>query len=239
MKKILLISDIHANYPALKAVAGHKEAAGCDLVCNCGDSTVYAPFPNETIEWLRACQAVSILGNTDRKVRKLARGKKFKKPRKPEKRIMYTWTIEVLTNKNLLYLQSLHKKSTLKVKGVKIGLFHGSPDDPDEFLFPTTSDKRFNELALKSKYDVVCCGHSHTPFHKYYNGVHFINPGSVGRMFDGNPAASFAILQVSGKKIAVSHYRVDWEFAMMKKAFLQSHLPEIYIDMYRKGMKLN
>ena len=46
--KILLLSDIHANYPALEAVADYAPPASYDLICNCGDTTVYAPFPNET-----------------------------------------------------------------------------------------------------------------------------------------------------------------------------------------------
>jgi len=237
--KILLISDIHANYPALEAVGGHDAASGCDMVCNCGDSTVYAPFPNETIEWLQTHKAISILGNTDRKVIKLAKGKKFKKPSKPEKRIMYTWTHEILTKKNINYLKSLRKKNAFKVQGVKVGLFHGSPADPDEFLFPDTPESRFIDLAQKAGQDVICFGHSHTPFHKNINGVHFINPGSVGRMFDGNPAASFAVLKISKKKITVSHYRVGWEFKKMKLALIENKLPEIYINMYRKGLKLN
>ena len=237
--KILLISDIHANYPALKAVAAHEAASGCNHVWNCGDVTVYAPFPNETIDWLKTHKAISILGNTDRKVLKLVRGKQFKKPRKPEKRIMYTWTHEVLTKENIRYLQSLGKKNTFKIKGLKVGLFHGSPADPDEFLFPDTPEERLSALSRKAGKDIICFGHSHTPFHNNLHGVHFINPGSVGRMFDGNPAASFAVIKISGKKIKITHHRVPWDFREMEQGFLKSRLPEIYISMYRQGLKLN
>jgi putative phosphoesterase len=238
--KILLISDIHANYPALKAVVACAEHAGkIDMIWNCGDMTVYAPFPNETMAWLREHNAISILGNTDKKVLGLAQGTQFKKPSKPEKRIMYTWTFDTLTKINLDYLQSLHVKNVFQVKGCRVGLFHGSPEDPDEFLFPDTPEKRFCELAKSAGQNIVCCGHSHTPFHKVIQGVHFINPGSVGRMFDGNPAASFAILRIRKKRIRVMHYRVPWHFKTMKRALKKNKLPEIYIAMYKQGRKLN
>ena len=47
--KILLISDIHGNYPALQAVDQQLDASGFDYIVNSGDSLVYAPFPNKTI----------------------------------------------------------------------------------------------------------------------------------------------------------------------------------------------
>lgn len=237
--KILLISDIHANYPALQAVAKYAPPADFDLICNCGDTTVYAPFPNETIQWLKRHKAISILGNTDRKILKLAKGKQLKKPNKPDKRIMYSSTFDALSKSSLNYLKSLHKRNIFHVSGVKVGLFHGSPEDTDEFLFNTTSDDRFRALAKKAKQDIICVGHSHTPFHKQFEGIHFINPGSAGRMFDANPAASFAILEIKKEKITVSHYRVPWKIKKMKKALRDNHLPDIYISMYEQGLKLN
>ncbi len=237
--KILVISDIHGNFPALEAVAEYIQTTGCDLVCNCGDSTVYAPFANETLEWLQRHRAISILGNTDRKILKLAKGKSFKKPGKPDKRIMYTSTFDVLTDSSLDYLQSLPKKKIIQAGDMKVGLFHGSPADPDEFLFPDTPEERFKVLAKKAKQEIICIGHSHTPFYKLVQGVHFINPGSVGRMFDGNPAASCAVIEINRKAVTVSHYRIPWNIQQTVKALRASHLPEIYTHMYAQGRKLN
>ncbi|MDD2464895.1 MAG: metallophosphoesterase family protein, partial [Desulfobulbus sp.] len=100
---ILLISDIHGNYPALAAVSTAVAEQECSHTLNCGDSLVYAPFPNETLDWLQARQAFSIRGNTDDRVIKLLKGKNFKKPAKAEKRIMYTCTAAVLSPENRSY----------------------------------------------------------------------------------------------------------------------------------------
>lgn len=242
--RILLISDIHGNYPALKAI----EASLCDTsferIINCGDSLVYAPFPNETLDWLQEHAALSILGNTDKKVIKLLKGKSFKKPSKQEKRIMYESTASVLSHSNRSYIQSLENLSSLivpigKKKKVTIGIFHGSPAAPHEFLFDTTEDDRFKELAADCQDDIVITGHSHTPYHKHIGGIHFINPGSAGRMFDGNPAASCAILELSSSTISVSHLRVPYDVDAVTTAIAENSLPAIYSQMFKEGQKLN
>ncbi len=237
--QILLISDIHGNYPALAAVAAHPAAASCAMILNCGDSTVYAPFADKVLAWLRGNSAISILGNTDRKVLKLLAGKSFKKPRKPEKRIMYEDTARRLSPAGRTYLRQLKKKKKLTLEGYRIGLYHGSPEHRDEFLFADTAEKRFCELAAQTDRDIIVTGHSHSPYHWLVGGVHFINPGSVGRMFDGNPEGSFAVLVLGPGRIAVRHFRVPYDIDQVVAGLARHDLPAIYAAMYRQGRKLN
>lgn len=240
-KRILLISDIHGNFPALVAIQNSFQDTIFDAIIHCGDALVYAPFPNQTLNWLRKYATISILGNTDKKVIKILKGKSFKKPGKPEKRIMYETTATALTGKNSLFLKSCKKKTVYRIQktDLTIGIFHGSPAANHEFLFATTSVKRFEELAASCKTDIVVTGHSHTPYHKDIGGVHFINPGSVGRMFDGNPSGSCAVLTVSANKISVNHYRIAYDIEAVTREIAGQGLPDIYSQMYRQGRKLN
>lgn len=237
--KILLLSDIHGNAPALEAVAAQTAATAFDLIFNCGDSTVYAPFPNETLDWLRRHHAISILGNTDIKVLKLLEGRTFKKPRAEEKRIMYTWTADHLTPDNKNFLKELTKTLKLEIAGHTLGLFHGSPAHHNEFLFQETPINRFRELAGKSDCDIVISGHSHSPYHKKINHVHFINPGSVGRMFDGCPDGSYAVLELVTGEVRVEHFRCSYDIERVISDLQKNCLPTIYEKMYRMGRKLN
>lgn len=237
--KILLLSDIHGNFPALRAVTETVHANDFDVILNAGDSTVYAPFANQVLDWLRAHEVISILGNTDIKVKKLSKGKSFKKPSKPEKRVMYTSTADSLSRANRKFLFQLKKKKILRISGRRIGLFHGSPENADEFLFNSTSDTRFQELADKANCDIIITGHSHTPYHKKIAGVHFINPGSIGRMFDGDPRASCALLTLTKQAITVEHYRISYPVAEVVKKLGRRQLPAIYAKMYTMGRKLN
>ena len=239
MIRILVISDIHGNYPALEAVAGQADIARCDYIFNCGDSTVYAPFANQVLDWLTEHGAVSILGNTDDKVIKLLKGKRFNKPGKAEKRIMYTHTAQILTSENRSILRGFTKKTKLEARDTLIKLFHGSPAKHTEFLFADTPDKRFRQLARNCRADIIITGHSHTPYYKIINTTHFINPGSVGRMFDGIPRASFAILELDRTKVQVNLYRCDYDIELVVAGLKNAELPDIYADMYRMGRKLN
>ncbi|WP_028579311.1 metallophosphoesterase family protein [Desulfogranum japonicum] len=242
MPSILLISDIHGNFPALQAICTQHPPEQFAHICNTGDCTVYAPYPNQTLDWLRTYQAISIRGNTDDKIIRLLKGQTFKKPGKKEKRIMYTSTAESLTSENSAYLLHLKKKQVLKLGSYSLGLFHGSPADHEEFLFDNTPEKRFQEIASTCKYDIIVTGHSHTPYHKIISGIHFINPGSVGRMFDGNPAASYAVLTIdeqARQKIQVQHFRCHYNTEEVVNELSRMKLPEIYGIMFKQGKKLN
>ncbi len=240
MTKILLLGDIHGNYPALKAIIKYIQPERFDWIVNTGDFTVYSTFPNETIEWFRERKnAICIRGNTDRKVLRILKGKKLKKPGKNEKRVMYFWTSENLHPENVTYLRSLRKQTDIKVGGLRIGIFHGTLEDPDEELFPTAPESRFQQLARDSVYQVQIMGHSHVPYYRMVDGVHFINPGSVGRPFDGDPRTSFAILKVDSGKIAVEHFRIPYAVEEVVQSLKEHKLPDLYAKMYRTGKKLN
>jgi putative phosphoesterase len=240
MKKILVLGDIHANYPALKAIQSYVRTYRFDRIINTGDFTVYSTFPNETIQWFRKRKkAVCILGNTDRRILRILKGKKLKRPRKEEKRVMYFWTSENLLPENVKYLKSLPRQAVFAIDNIHIGVFHGTLDDKDETLFPSTSETRFRDLAKSSRYQVHIMGHSHTPYYKIIDGVHFINPGSVGRMFDGDPRTAFAILKLSSGEIAVEHFRIPYPVEEVIKGLKKNGLPDIYAEMYRAGKKLN
>jgi predicted phosphodiesterase len=243
---ILLLSDIHGNYPALVAIDAFFAGHSFDLILNGGDTVVYAPFPTETVHWLERHQALSILGNTDKKVIRLLQGKELRKPRNEEKRVMYTSTADQLDKRGRKYLQSLplsrnislpHDDGNLPVQ--TIGLHHGSPAEPHEFLFADTPDERFEELAAICDSRIIVTGHSHSPYHKQIAGIHFINPGSVGRMFDGDPRVSCAVLRITGKDIAVEHFRIAYDIEAVVRTLADRQLPEIYIRMYQEGRKLN
>lgn len=246
--KILLLADIHGNFPALEAIEHYFKGTQFDCIVNCGDTVVYAPFPNEVIQWLRDKKALSILGNTDKKVIKLLKGKTFKKPAKPEKRIMYSQTADILDKECSQYLMGLPISREVPLirttsppvdKGELLGVFHGSPAAPHEFLFDISPENRFLELASQFPYRIIVTGHSHTPYHIKSLSSHFINPGSAGRMFDGDPRVSCAVLRFSRNTVKVTHYRIEYNVKAVIEALHHHHLPPIYQMMYTVGKKLN
>lgn len=240
MKKILVTGDIHANFPALKAIETHVGKEKFHRIMNTGDFTVYGTYPNEVIRWFREKEnTVCIVGNTDKRVLEILEGKKLIKPKSEEKRVMYFWTCENLLPENVRYLKSLPGRTDFAAGGIRIGLSHGDFDGKEEPLGPGSPESRFRKLAAKFPYRVHVMGHTHVPFHRIVDGVHFLNPGSAGRPFDGDPRASFAILSVDSGEIAVEHLRIRYPVEEVATSLEKNGLPELYAEMYRIGRKLN
>jgi len=152
---------------------------------------------------------------------------------------MYYWTCETLLPGNARYLQSLPGQRDFTIDGIRIGVSHGTSDDEEETLSPDVPKSRFRELARNSLCQVQIMGHSHAPFHKIVDEVHFLNPGSAGRMFDGDPRASFAILSIHSGKISVEHFRIPYPVEQVTESMKRNRLPDIYRKMYETGTKLN
>jgi predicted phosphodiesterase len=245
--RILLISDIHANFVALEAIAARFPPQSFDLILNGGDSVVYGPFPNETIDWLKSHGALSILGNTDRHIITLLEGHTFKKPRKAEKRIMYGWTAAELSEDNRRWLRDqppsreIPASSGSKQRNPRtmLAMHHGSPADPDEFLFATTPACRYQELAQLVSASLVTIGHSHQQFTRKANGVTFINPGSTGRMFDGKISGGCAVITVEKYSSDVELHRIPYSATAVTEEIKKQRLPLIYVEMFLRGRKLN
>lgn len=240
MKRVLLLSDLHANYPALQAIEEFVRGRRFYRIVHAGDLTVYGTFPNETIRWFRERQnAVCITGNTDRRILDLMAGKGLKKPRKQEKRVMYLWTCAELLPENVDFLKSLPDHADFVVEDARIRVIHGDFGDEDESMTFGVPEIRLRKLAKEFPHQVQILGHTHNPYHKIVDGVHFINPGSAGRPFDGDPRASIAILTVSGRKITVEPFRIRYPVETVIASLERNGLPGIYADMYRTGTKRN
>lgn len=236
--KIALLSDIHGNFPALNAVLRHARAreAG-DMIFNMGDSVGYGPNPNEVVQWMQGVQIVNILGNYDKKVLSKEHQKSnWESVKTPDKRTMFAWTCHALSKQSRKYLKDLPEQRTIKIEGKRIILTHGSPASHTEHLRPDTPSSRLVELAEKTHADIILCGHSHQAFTKEIGGVTFINPGSVGRPDDGDPRASYAILDIREGEVSVQQFRVPYNIMETVHALQQTGLRGIFAEIIRQGL---
>lgn len=202
--RYLIISDIHANLPALEAVLA--DAGSFDRVWCLGDIVGYGPYPNECIERLRALPLTALAGNHDwAAIGRLDLGY-FNR----EARAAVVWTRLTLMPENKAYLESL---PSMLVEA-DYTLAHGSPGQPiEEYILDLLSAEQ-NFQHFKTR--VCLVGHTHWPiaFHRaeglerhciqvapdwnrpvqLNGGRWIINPGSVGQPRDGDPAACYALL---------------------------------------------
>jgi len=236
--KITLMSDIHANLPALEAVLRHAKNQSADqMILNLGDLTGYGPHPEQVVRWSKNEQVTNILGNYDNKViNKAYRKTGWQKVNKPDKRAMFAWTYHALSKISVKFLKTLPETRMLEIEGIKILLTHGSPASINEHLGVDTPEERMAALAEMTDADIILCGHSHLAFKRKVKNTLFINPGSVGRLDDGDPRASYAVLEIQDKEVSVNFYRVPYDIMSAVNAMRMTGLPEIFTRILRQGL---
>ncbi len=238
--RYLIISDIHSNLEALEAVL--KDADGLyEAVLCLGDIVGYGPDPNECVERVRELPSLRcVAGNHDW----AAIGKLGVEEFNTDARIATFWTQKVLTPASAAYLHNLPETIVLEDK---LTIVHGSPRYPIWEYILTCITALENSQYFATPWCLV--GHSHIPVIFALNednrekcafvvldenkpffleqGFRFIiNPGSVGQPRDGDPRASYMLLDLEGSVVELRrvHYQVEKTQAKMEKVGLPSRL---------------
>ncbi|MCD6453468.1 MAG: metallophosphoesterase family protein [Dehalococcoidales bacterium] len=229
-----IISDIHANLAALVAVLGDIERRGGvdDFWC-LGDIVGYGPDPAQCVELVRCLRPLGVAGNHDW----AAVGKFSLTELNPVAATVCRWTAQQLTMRDKLYLENL---PSVAYKD-NFTLVHGSPREPlREYLLSVSSAKQ-NFSYFPSPFCLV--GHSHLPsiftqtetgdcsFSPFSDSVGLalgkkrmiINPGSVGQPRDGDPRASYAILDSEINMIRL--HRVAYNIGLTQSRMVKQNLP--------------
>ena len=244
-----LISDVHANLPALEAVLAHiAQQPNVAATYHLGDLVGYAPWPNETVELLRSAKVPGVAGNYDSTVATDYKhcGCKYEDPRQEElSHLSFSWTKQHSSPETKAYLGGLPFRIDLKplgghAAGPTIILVHGTPtlntlywtaDRPDSFC------SQMAALAGAKPGDVVCFGHTHVPWSRAVDGILFVNTGSVGRPKDGDPRAGYVLLNVDGDQRHAEFVRISYDVAKATKAIADSDLPNEFADYLTTGGK--
>jgi putative phosphoesterase len=238
--KVALIGNIHANLPALEAVLAHADEQGVEVFWNVGDAVGYGAFPNEVVRWLKNNSIPSTSGSFDRQMLRFKKRKdKWRKKKDLEQYVALTWAYEQLSKRRRKYLRFLSTEIRMQVKGKRVLLTHAGSDSKWEPLTADTSRKHLRQVAQEAKADVIAYGHSHHTALRRVSNVLFINPGSVGLPYDGDPRASYALLRFGPESIEVRRHRVAYDVERTVAAIRDSGLPEAFAQMFLQGRDLD
>jgi putative phosphoesterase len=227
--RILLVADIHANWPALQAVATEPH----DLCLCVGDLVDYALEPGPCIDWVRNHAAHTVRGNHDHGAAQnvIINGKTGFKYLTGVTR---TLTRERLSGTDLRYLGHLPVSKTVSIDNTRFLLVHASPRDPLDEYAPADPDFWGRRLA-NVEVDVVCCGHTHHPYVLEVGEKLVINPGSVGQPRDGDPRASYAIIEDYKVELKRMEYPVEKTLEVIRASDLAEADKEMLEEVFRKG----
>lgn len=256
MISIAILSDIHANLPALEAVAAALDDRNdVSARYHLGDLVGYAPWPNEVVAFLRERNIPGIAGNYDSTVATGYEhcGCSYSDPRDVElAHLSYSWTLEHASAETRNYLGSLPFRMDLRplgghVPGPKVVLLHGNPvlntvywkeERPDSFCLQMAE-----KVGARSG-DVIVFGHTHIPWHRDLEGIQFVNAGSVGRPKDGDWRACCLVLRLDrqgdgpgGVLITPEFVRVEYDLARAQTGVRASQLPDEFADVLGNGGK--
>jgi len=240
--RYLVLSDIHGNLEALEAVLTAARATDWDAVLVLGDLVGYGADPNAVVERVRALAPRAIIrGNHDRAVTSVEPTGEFNRAA----RHAIEWTRATLTADNHAYLAALPSGPTA-VDGL-VEICHGAPRDEDDYVV----NERDIRVAFALAGRPLCVfGHTHVavvygedaegpvllgpdadgagrlavvPGRRY-----LVNPGSVGQPRDGDPRASYGVIDTTRMEIEI--HRVDYPVERAQARIREAGLPAPLAD---------
>jgi len=190
--KILVISDLHANLGALEVVMQE----GFDRLICLGDLVGYGPAPNEVIRFVREHVSVAIRGNHDNAL-VLDVDCQCSPANKALAEATLAYHRTILESENLTWLRTLPTSAEFKLDGYRFAVFHAKPHDHlyGYEITPDLSDEELRGEIEGVRADFILLGHTHLPMVRGIGSRVVVNPGSVGQPRDGNPEASYAIIE--------------------------------------------
>jgi len=233
VERVAVVTDIHANLPALEAALGRIEELAVDRTFCGGDLVGYGPRPNEVCALIEERGIPTIYGNYDYAIGRDLEdcGCAYRDPRDRELgERSVAWTLEHTSDRSKELMRELPFDLRFELGERRVRLVHGSPRKVNEYLFEDKPARTFERIAASADCDVLVFGHTHQPWVQDYGGVLFVNCGSVGKPKDGDPRAAFALLTDDEGRLDVTIERVEYDAQSVADEVAAAGLPTEYAD---------
>lgn len=213
--RIAVLSDIHGNLTALEAVLADLSLASPDVVFHGGDLADSGSSPVEVLDCIIDRGWAGVMGNTDQMLVAPASLEQFAEAT-PARRAIWdvvraiaVATRHALGDERLAWIANL----PLVLQNETCALVHASPQScwraPSESASDAELELEYGSLGKP----IVVFGHVHRPSIRAIAGEPklLINTGSVGLSYDGDPRASYLILDDGAPTVRRVAYDIDRE----------------------------
>lgn len=236
-----IISDVHGNIEALKAVLRDIKKRGLKQVLFLGDAVGYGPDPDECVKTLSSECVILLAGNHDWAVLDQTDINYFN----PYAKASILWTKRNISETGISILKNFEILREIEDK--KIFLVHSTPKEPTEWHYLLTLwDAEINFHYFDNK--ICFLGHSHQPFiierlpsgemitHKNEVKIketsrYIVNVGSVGQPRDRDPRACYAVIDEW-----IRIYRVEYDIKKTQEKMRSHGLPQFLIERLSEGI---
>ncbi|MDB2225025.1 MULTISPECIES: metallophosphoesterase family protein [Halorubrum] len=224
--KIGLISDVHANLPALETVLDDMPTV--DRIYCAGDVVGYNPWPADCVERVRDVAAATVRGNHDRTVETPERYRANRMAEAGLERAKASLSADQRD-----WIGDLPRTETFGGDRYLLAHSHPAAEREDAYVYPDdfpTLDRHMGE------YDGIVLGHTHVQGVREVAGGFVCNPGSVGQPRDGDPRAGYAVLDTTADGAdAVETHRVEYDIDSVAEAVRKADLPDLTAERLYEG----
>jgi putative phosphoesterase len=225
--KVLVVSDIHSNLAALEAVL--EDAGPWDAAISAGDTVGYGPSPEGCIDRLYFKGFRCVAGNHDNAVATVETDW-FNDDAQEAIRI----NRGQLSGASLRWLGKLPIELRLELDGFRMSVYHGSPTEPlTSYIYPDYAEEHAESFLTQTGAEILILGHTHVPYKIEKGGRFMLNPGSVGQPRDGDPRASYLMLETD--LLEVEHRRVEYNIDATAEAIDAIGLPHRFATRLYNG----
>jgi putative phosphoesterase len=234
--RIAIVSDVHGNLTALDAVVADIERRAPDLVLHGGDLVLMGPEPAGVVDRVRELGWPGVVGNTDEvlwRPQEQARQQELAPKLRPLLRLIFEEyapaTLDRLSEERVGWLRALPAQQRVE----NLVLVHAAPGDLWRAPMPDAEDDVLAAVYEPLQAGTAIYGHIHRPYTRRLTTLTVANSGSVGMPWDGDPRASYLLVEDGHPQLV----RVDYDVEREAAKLLDSGYPDALrlAEMRRRG----
>ncbi len=220
LSRILILSDIHGNWPALEAVLAAEPQH--EAIAFCGDVVDYGPQPVECLRWLAENGDHVVRGNHDNALaldvdcRCMGTFRKYSLATR-------AWHRTLLNPTDREFLRGIPVRHWFDWQGQRFRMAHATPQGD---LFEYLDMDHWGERITGVDADFILLGHTHIQGKRTFGKVTVVNPGSVGLARDYRGEACYAVYENGNMQLRRCRYRVDRTIEALRRAPLPKPVVE-------------
>ncbi|HEY8799418.1 MAG TPA: metallophosphoesterase family protein [Candidatus Limnocylindrales bacterium] len=214
---VAVLSDVHGNLAALEAVRKALKKEKPDAVIVAGDHVMNGPDPADVVDTLRemeASGATIVQGNTDVAVADFDYSAAFPwfTDGVPDMHVAAAeWAHDALGEDRVGWLRRLASERRLMLDDTMVLACHASPGSQTQGFDAQLDPSVMLERISRTDARIICCGHTHVPEVRDLGWKIIVNDGSAGYVFDGDPTASWALVEIDGDEIRTEIRRTEFD----------------------------